>query len=253
MPKIGHVPAGIREIVAAKELLIARDLSKIAGISEVSAEEYLRRLRAEGTLARRAPGVFAIARKTPSPMRLNGVLSRVSAILGRHLPFTPVVGWTTEWFIPYGRNMPSRNWNVLETPPSATEAVADVLARYGSRALVNPSPEDVPAALRLFERPLIVWPHSEIRFTTKRGSLLLPTSERLLVDFYFSVTRRGLPYPETELASITMRFLSEHDVNLRSLASYAGRRSIRKEYSLFLNKNAGLLRPDIRAALATAS
>src|SRR5438874_12538243 len=103
-----HVPAEIRGLVASKELLVARDLSKVAGISETSAEEYLRRLRAEGILARRAPGVFAIARKTHSPMKLNRVLSRVSSIVGRHLPFTPVVAWTTEWFVPYGRNMPSR-------------------------------------------------------------------------------------------------------------------------------------------------
>ena len=66
--------------------------------------------------------------------------------------------------------------------------------------------------LRLFERPVILWPHGDTYTAEEHKGIRRREPERLVVDFYFAVTRRGLPYPRNDLAVVVARFLAEYDV-----------------------------------------
>lgn len=104
-------------------------------------------------------------------------------------------------------------------------------------AVVDPDPEQVPDLLRLFERPLVLWPHGDMYGAPAGRSpsgLRLPQPERLLVDVYFAATRLGLPYPSNDLATVSARFLAEADLNVASALAYAQRRGIADEYAAYL-------------------
>ncbi|MBI4494627.1 MAG: hypothetical protein HY690_17760 [Chloroflexi bacterium] len=161
---------------------------------------------------------------------------------------TPVVAWTTEWVAPYAPNVPNRHWTILEAAPFALSAVADVLARDRLRAVVAPAPKAVPDLLRLFDRPLVLWPHTETYATERRRCLLVPEPERLVVDLYFAVTRRGVPYPENDLAVVLARLVAERDLNIGIILAYARRRRIGSEIASYL-RSLDRLPPDVAAAV----
>lgn len=112
-----------------------------------------------------------------------------------------------------------------------------MLARVRVPAVVDPDPEQVPDLLRLFERPLVLWPHADVYGAPadkKPWGLRLPQPERLLVDVYFAATRLGLSYPRNDLFAVSARFLAECDLNVASALAYAQRRGIADEYAAYL-------------------
>jgi len=208
-----------------------------AGLSLAAAEEYLGRLVRQGNLARRGPGVFTVARRGPPRLEATTLLKRVGTALRAELPMTAAVGWTTEWLAPYAHNVPTRHWTAVEAAGFALPSIADVLTRVRVPAVVDPDPEQVPDLLRLFERPLVLWPHADM-YGAPAGktpwSLRLPQPERLLVDVYFAATRLGLPYPRNDLTVVSARIIAECDLNVASALAYAQRRGIADEYAACL-------------------
>lgn len=221
---------------AGEAPILARDVAAATHISLAAAQEYLGRLARQGKLARRGPGVFTLPRAGPPTFEPTAVLKRASSVLRRELPLTPVVGWSTEWLAPYAHNVPTRHWTVLETAAYALQSVADLLSRARLQAVVDPDPEAVPDLLRLFDRPCILWPHGDLYGAPPRPGLRLPRPERLLVDLYFAVTRRGLPYPENDLALVVSRFVVERDLNVATILAYASRRKIGREMTDYLQQ-----------------
>lgn len=226
----------------------AKELASRLSLGHDTAEEYLRRLVRANLVSRRGPGVFTSTRTEAETFPLTAVMKRVSATLHRSLPHTPVVAWTTEWFAPYARNMPTSNWTLLETPRPAARSVADVLAREGTRVVVDPNHSELADVPRLLERPLVLWSRRDTSLVTRRGTLLVPRPERLLVDLYFDVTRRGLPFPEGELSNAIVRLLVERDLNIATVLSYAARRRLRPELAAYLSKHATRMPTDVRLA-----
>jgi hypothetical protein len=242
-----HVPASVVALTERTgHAILAADVAASAGLSAAAAEEYLGRLARQGKLARRGPGVFTVARQGRRELRLTPLLKRISRVLHAELPMTPVVGWTTEWLAPYSHNVPARHWTVLEAASYVLSSVAEVLARVNVRAVVDPPPEQVADLLRLFERPVVLWPHGDVYgappnsgstgSTSKAATagVRLPQPERLMVDLYFATTRRGVPYPQNDLATASARFIAERDLNVASMLAYANRRGIARELAAYL-------------------
>jgi hypothetical protein len=230
-----HVPPEIESLAARRgHLILTEDVASSAGLSDKATDEYLGRLAREGRLARRGPGVFTVSRSGRPKLQPTRLLTRVGHTLGHELPMTSVVGWTTEWLAPYAHNVPLHHWTILEAASFTLISVADILARERLRAVVNPPANEVVDLLRLFDRPLILWPHGDMYAAPPRPGLRLPQPERLVVDFYFAVTRRGLPYPRNDLDLVLARFVSERDLNVASILAYSGRRRLTDEMASYL-------------------
>ncbi len=230
-----HVPADVVSLIVRPDRPILTE--EVAGRLELStkaADEYLGRLARQGRLARRGKGVFTAPRQGRPKLVPTGTLKRASQGLGRELPMTPVVGWTTEWLASYAHNVPTHHWTVLEAASFTLTAVADILARDRLRAVINPPSTEMLDLLRLFERPLILWPHGDMYAAPQRPGLRLPQPERLVVDVYFAVTRRGLPYPRNDLDLVLARFIAERDLNIASVLAYSKRRNINIEMTSYL-------------------
>jgi hypothetical protein len=222
------------------------------GLSPVAAEEYLGRLARQGKLARRGPGIFTGARRGRPKLEATPLLKRIAPALRAELPMTAAVGWTTEWLAAYAHNVPARHWTAVEAASFVLPSIADVLARIHVPAVVAPDPEQVADLLRLFERPLVLWPHGDM-YGAPAGKtpwgLRLPQPERLLVDVYFAATRLGLPYPANDLIAVSARLLAEGDLNVASALAYAQRRGIADEYAAYL-RTLPQLPPDVAEAVA---
>ncbi|MGI8424400.1 MAG: DUF6577 family protein [Chloroflexota bacterium] len=235
-----HVPPAVVAFSESSEEsarpVLVEDVAA-AGLSAAAAEEYLGRLVRQGKLARRGPGVFTVARRGRPELESTLLLKRVAAALRAELPMVAAVGWTTEWLAPYAHNVPTRHWTAVDAAGFALPSIADVLARVRLQAVVDPDPEQVPDLLRLFERPLVLWPHGDMHGAPAGKTpwgLRLPQPERLLVDVYFAATRLGLPYPSNDLAAASARLLAEGDLNVASALAYAQRRGIADEYAAYL-------------------
>jgi hypothetical protein len=230
-----HVPDKIINVIERRDRsIVASEVATQFGLSGTAAEEYLGRLAREGRLARRGPGIFTAPRGGRPRIEPTSLLKRVGTALRRDLPTTPVVGWSTEWLADYSPNVPTRHWTVLETASFALDSVADVLARDRIRVVVDPEPSSVADLPRLFDHPVLLWPHADLYGAPPRTGVRLPQPERLLVDLYFAVTRRGLPYPQNDLSVVIARVIAERDLKVASILAYAARRGIADEVTTYL-------------------
>lgn len=246
-----HVPRSVAETIPERpgnRPLLAADVARDARIRQVAADEYLGRLVRSGALVRRGPGVFTAPRRGRPRFDLTPLMRRAHTALREALPMTPVVGWTTEWVAPFAHNVPVLHWIVLEAPAFALTSLGDALSRNAVRAVINPSPEGVADLLRLFERPVILWPHGDSYAAEKRPGVRRPTPERLVVDLYFAATRRGVPYPANDLALVVSRIVSEGDLNVATTIVYARRRAIAGEWAAYLGK-LPRVPPDVAGAI----
>ena len=245
-----HVPADIVSLVAHSDRpILTEEVAGRLGLGIKAGDEYLGRLARQRRLARRGKGVFTAPRQGRPRLVPTRLLRRASAALSRDLPMTPVVGWTTEWLASYAHNVPTHHWTVLEAASFALTAVADVLARDRLRAVINPPSTEMLDLLRLFERPLILWPHGDMYAAPQRPGLRVPQPERLAVDLYFAVTRRGLPYPRNDLDLVLGRFIAERDLNIASILAYSKRRNISFEMASYL-RSLRRLPSDVAEAVA---
>jgi hypothetical protein len=245
-----HVPPDVVSLIVHPDHpILTVEVAGKLGLTTKAADEYLGRLARQQRLARRGKGVFTAPRQGRPKLVPTRLLKRASAVLGHELPMTPVVGWTTEWLASYAHNVPVHHWTVLEAASFALTAVADILARDRLRAVINPPSTEMLDLLRLFERPLILWPHGDMYAAPHRLGLRLPEPERLVVDIYFAVTRRGLPYPRNDLDLVIARFVAERDLNIASILAYSKRRRIDSEMASYL-RSLNRLPPDVTQAIA---
>lgn len=245
-----HIPAEIEALaIAADRPVLVDEVAHVLGLSHKAADEYVGRLARRDKLVRRGPGVFTRPRQGRPHFELTSLLRRAHLVVRREMPFSAVVGWSTEWLSAYAHNVPLRHWTMLEASAALLPTLADLLARDHLRAVVDPSPETVPDLLRLFQRPLLLLPNGESYGASKREGLRVPSPERLTVDFYLTVTRRRLPYPHGDMAKIIAALVAERDLNVASILAYARRRRVGKEFGLFLRSLDGFP-PDVAEAVS---
>ncbi len=244
-----HVPPDVLALASAPDRpVLVHEVAAALGLRPKAADEYLGRLARANALARRGPGIFTRPREGRPRLELTPLLRRAHTIIRSELPFTPVVGWSTEWLAPYAHNVPLRHWTILEAASPILPTLADVLARDRLRAVVDPPPADVPDLLRLFDRPLVLFPNGETYGADSREGVRLPSPERLVVDFYLAVTRRGIPYPKGDVAKVITALVARRDLNVGSMLAYASRRRAAEDLALYLRALDGFP-PDVARAV----
>ncbi len=118
----------------------------------------------------------------------------------------------------------------VETGKNLSESVRDFLREQGYNVVLRPEKRDYLEYAGMYKEPVFILERVE-RYAV-RGVTPLP--ERVWLDVYFLVTRKGLGFSPGELGVIFVNMLRRGGANFGRLRRYAQRRGLEREVAVFL-------------------
>ena len=221
------VPENVLEYVEKKGVVDTDKMSKDLQISSVSARNYLSRLKSSNRLIRIGKGTYRF-KKLESRLEMPLRTQRVYDIIKRRHPSGDFVIWSLGMLANYAHYEVGKDLIIIDTNKALGYRIRDLLLKEGYNAVLNP---DKKAYMNYTYYDYVFVEERLERFLV-RGNL--PEPERLLVDVYFSITRKKLNFSPYELGVILGNALRLRDIDVPRTLTYASRRGVGTEWTIIL-------------------
>jgi hypothetical protein len=221
------VPENVVEYVEKKEVVNADQMSKDLQISDISARNYLSRLKSSEKMIRIGKGTYRL-KKMDDRIEMPSRTRRIYDIIKQRYPSGDFVIWSLGMLANYAHYEVGKDLIVVETNEALGYRIRDLLLIEGYNAVLNPDKE----AYRIYTYYDYVFVEERReRFLTRDN---LPEPERLIVDVYFAITRKKLNFSSYELGVILGNALRSGDIDIQRMLTYASRRGIDTEWTIIL-------------------
>jgi hypothetical protein len=221
------VPENVIEYIEKRRVVEADQMSKDLQISNISARNYLSRLKSNNRMIRIGKGTYRLKRhenRLEMPLRTQ----RIYNIIKQEYPSGNFVIWSLGMLANYAHYEVGKDLVVVETNEALGYRIRDLLLKNGYNAILNP---DKKGYMNYMYYDYVFVEERLERFLV-RGNL--PEPERLLVDVYFAITRKNLNFSPYELGVILGNALRTGDVDIQRTLTYASRRGIGTEWTIIL-------------------
>ena len=142
--------------------------------------------------------------------------------------------WSINMLADYAHYAISRDLIVIETDKILSTSMRDALIQKGYHAILNPQNRDFQEYAYYGEKSVFVLEREEAYGLSKLDETVVPTPERIWLDIYYFITRKGLSFSPSELGLMFANMLRKEGVNFNRLLRYARRRNLRDEMIIFL-------------------
>ncbi|MBD3173327.1 hypothetical protein GF326_12755 [Candidatus Bathyarchaeota archaeon] len=221
------VPENVIEYIEKKEVVDADQMSKDLQISDISARNYLSRLKSNERMIRIGKATYRL-KKLGSRLEMPLRTQRIFDIIKQRYPSGDFVIWSLGMLANYAHYEVGKDLIVVETNEALGHRIRDLLLVEGYNAVLNPDNESY---MNYTYYDYIFVEERRERFLT-RGNL--PEPERLIVDVYFAITRRKLNFSPYELGVILGNALRSGEIDIQRMLTYASRRGIDTEWTIIL-------------------
>lgn len=243
------VPEQFSTLVLGRERVTVQALVAELGLKEVTVRNYLSRMHRGGSLERIGRGRYLVKRRAGLPQKLPADLLRPVKLIRRSFPDLEPVAWASSMVSEYMHNVPGRDLLVVDVKRGSAGRVAEFLAERGILVLRDPA-EDVLGTLAWSDlTPLFLFGMGERIASTRADGYRVATIERVWLDMYYLITRRGLPFPLHEMGTILANALRAGAISVDTMLKYSSRRGLRAEL-LFVLYELGKLYDDLDALVS---
>ncbi len=220
------VPENVVEYIEKKEVVDADQMSKDLRISEISARNYLSRLKTSEKMTRIGKGTYRV--KLGSRLEMPSRTQRIYDIIKQQYSSGDFVIWSLGMLANYAHYEVGKDLIVVETNEALGYRIRELLLKEGYNAVLNPFKKDYMN----YTYYDYVFVEERLERFLVRGNL--PEPERLLVDVYFAITRKSLSFSPYELGAILGDALRSGDIDIPRMLTYASRRGIGAEWTIIL-------------------
>jgi len=241
------VPQKIIDYAMKQETITLEDIIQNFNVSRTTAKNYLSRLAKMDIVKRIGRGIYQVGKGTTATAELSPELSRLAQDLKRSFPMAKFVIWSINMLADYAHYAIGRDLTVIETDRILSPSMRDTLIQKGYHAILNPEKRDFQEYAYYGEKSVFVLERNEAYGLSKLDETIVPTPERIWLDIYYFITRKGLSFSPGELGLIFTNMLRKEGVNFNRLLRYARRRNLRDEIIIFLynlKQSSPLLIPD---------
>ena len=193
-------------------------------LSRITASIYLSRLALAGKATRLMRGRYISYR--PS---IPSTLQRVGLAIAREMPSTDAVLWTTGAIAQFMHDMPTQGLVVVEAAVIDVDAIEDVLLAMGIPTVSRPAKRDIAEYMVRSTRVIVLPSRNRYATVPWKGHLRMAMLEKALVDVYFLASRKGLPFPPTDVIEAMRIAIERGAIDARVLKRYGSRRHILAE------------------------
>lgn len=202
------------------------------GISPKTVSWYLTKLIESGKLQRVAHGKYAIGTKRQFVIPPTDDQLSLNEELKRKWQYARFCIYNGSIISPLQHHLSANNITYIETEREAVTAVFNYLRDRGQSAYLRPTRDLIYNYIDLSQPSIFVKPMITESPVQECNGMLVPTLEKLLVDF--QKDKDFFYLQESEGVSIFENALSLYSINESRLLRYASRRGIRKEIKTIL-------------------
>ncbi len=225
-----NVPNKIVEYVQMKKRVTPNDLVRSFKIKENTAYNYLSRMRSQGVLVKTGYGQYELRSSKLSNKTSNLPVSNetrdTNGVIKSRMPRLDFTIWSTEDIGYFTHDTLGKNAIIIETDPTYLEALRDVLAEEGYKAISDPEKCLMRNLFDYFDRPVLLFGRRETYATEITEGLRHPTAERIITDLYSLIIREEFQFPRREFLNVVSGILRKNSLNFRKLRRYAQRRGV---------------------------
>ncbi len=232
----GEVPEKVIEYVNSREYIRVDDLEERFAFKKSTSYSYLSRLEKRGVISRIGYGRYKVGKVEHIEVSIMPRTRKIVEIIRKKMPFAEFVIWSTENLSDFTHYTIGKNIVFIEAEHRLTGKIKDALLDHDVRAIVEPTKVELKEVFTYFNEPVLILKRREKYATQKIDGILVPQIERMLVDLYFLITRKKLPFPPDELGRILYNILYDRTLNLERLKRYASRRLLTEEISVLLSR-----------------
>jgi len=226
------VPDKVLEYLREKQAASIADVSEEFDVSDVTAMNYLSRLTGLGLANRVGYGKYEYGESMDTSLIISPELQRVLNLVERFGEKNILV-WSINLLSNYSHYAIGKDLFFVETSPSIKQSVRDVLLQSGYNVVLDPMRRDFrDYALDNLDTVFVMG--RKEKYGIKNGEPFIPAAERIWVDLYYYITRKGLGFSSFELGVMLGNMVEANALNYDRLLYYANRRKIRDEVVIIL-------------------
>jgi DNA-binding MarR family transcriptional regulator len=220
------VPDKVTGYVIPRPFVRVDDLVNRFNFKRSTAVNYLNRLEKRGALLKSGRGLYMNKNYRKVEFFVSESAEDIREKILERLPYLDFTIWSTERLSPFSYYMPAKNFVFVETDKNSIDSIRDVLLEEDIKFLSDPSKEELNRAGEILDEPVIIFPRREKYGTKKIGNARAASLEKIIVDFYFLLTRRNFDFPLEEFGRILYNISENYSLNFTLLERYARRREI---------------------------
>ena len=194
----GSVPSRVLDYISKREFVSTDDLMDDLNVSRVTAKNYLSRLESLDMIKRVGRGLYKVGGGKTAEVELNPRIMKLSQTLKDRFQFADIVVWSLSMLSDYSHYAIGRDLMFIEADKTLSGSIRDYLREQGYNPILKPEKRDY--------REYANYP-GELAFILERGERYAvkgytPSPEKVWLDVYYMVTRKGLGFSPGELGVI---------------------------------------------------
>ena len=226
----GSVPSRVLDYISKREYVSLDDLMDDLKFSRITAKNYLSRLESLDMVKRVGSGLYQVGGGKTAEIELNPRVMKLSQALRDRFQFADLVVWALSMLSNYSHYAIGKDLLFVEADKSLAESIRDYLLNQGYNPILKPDKKDFREYTN-YQGELVFILERKERYALKG---YVSSLEKVWLDVYYLVTRKGLSFSPGELGVIFMNILKREGVNFNRLRRYAQRRGVENEVVIFL-------------------
>ncbi|MHA1381784.1 MAG: DUF6577 family protein [Candidatus Helarchaeota archaeon] len=203
-------------------VITAKELAQQFNLKPNIVSNYLRRLETNGFITKKGKGVYVSYLNTILRPAIDNEVRKINGIIKDISPYMEFVIWSIHNFKNFYFNIPGKNYIFIEAKENyELNSIRAVLIEQNIESvLLKPQKIDFNEFFFRNEVPVILIKKKSKNGTIKIDSLLTPIIERMIIDLYFYITKKELPYPIKELGKILQKSIETGVFNFTFIDNY---------------------------------
>jgi DNA-binding MarR family transcriptional regulator len=226
----GSVPSRVIEYISKRNSLSLDDLVDDLKVSKITSKNYLSRLESMNMVKRVGRGLYQVGGGKTAEVELNPRVQKLAETLRNRYQFADLAIWSLSMLSDYSHYAIGKDLMFVETDETTSESVKDYLRENGYNPILKPEKKDYREYTSMPGELVFILERGE-RYEVKGQT---PSPEKVWLDVYYLVTRKGLSFSPGELGVIFANMLRGEGVNFNRLRRYAHRRGVGNEVIVFL-------------------
>jgi len=226
----GSVPSRVIEYISKRDSLSIDDLVEDLKVSRITAKNYLSRLESMNMVKRVGRGIYQVGGGKTAEVELNPRVQKLAETLRNRYQFADLAIWSLSMLSDYSHYAIGKDLMFVEADETTSESIKDYLRENGYNPILKPEKKDYREYTSMLGELVFILERGE-RYEVKGQT---PSPEKVWLDVYYLVTRKGLSFSPGELGVIFANMLRGEGVNFNRLRRYAHRRGVGNEVIVFL-------------------
>jgi hypothetical protein len=226
------VPDKIVEYLREKRLVTISDVVQEFNVSEVTAMNYLSRLKNLGMANRIGYGKYEYGKPNDSSLIITPKVQKLIELVEKFGEKNILV-WSINMLSNYSHYAIGNDLIFIETNSAYKKSIRDLLLQTNYNIVLDPLRRDF-TNYTLNNRDTVFILSRKEKYGINKNEPIIPTAERIWVDLYYYKTRKDLNFSSFELGVILANMMESNILNYDRLLYYSKRRKIRDELIIIL-------------------